>query len=234
MAIALDVASNSGVKSLVTTFNWSHTCTGSDLVLIVGVGVSDLTGTDRVISSVTYNGTSMTQIENSDGGADNNASWLFYLFNPSTGANTVQVNFNAGTLTNTVGGAVSLTGVDNTGIDAHTNQHTTNADSITTSVTTVADNSWVIDSIAMSSGNVATLTIGGSANQQVNVGTNSFDFGMSTIGPKTPAGSQSMVWNDGGALGSSFDWCHCLVSVRPTGGGGGGTTIKQLAAMGVG
>ena len=54
MAIALDATSNSGYQNNVTSYSWSHTCNGSDLILVVGLSQSG----GNLASSVTYNGRS--------------------------------------------------------------------------------------------------------------------------------------------------------------------------------
>ena len=59
--IAFDATAN-GQDSNVASLTWSHTCTGSDLVLIVGVSTRGGDG-DAVPTGVTYNGVAMTLID---------------------------------------------------------------------------------------------------------------------------------------------------------------------------
>ena len=101
------------------THSWSHSCSGSNRLLLVGVviGVPAGGAGDGAVTAltVTYNGVSMT----SQGRVHSNASTtgfveLFSLINPATGSNTVLV-----TMTFTTGesfsfecGSISFTGVD--------------------------------------------------------------------------------------------------------------------------
>ena len=89
MAIAFDSTAN-GLQGSTTTLTYSHVCTGSNLILFVSV-----TTVSTNISGVTYNGTGMTLLSNVNNGAKN---YLFYLINPSTGANNIVVSAGGSTL----------------------------------------------------------------------------------------------------------------------------------------
>ena len=67
-----------------TTVTISHTCTGSDLCLIVGVSVDN-----AVPTGVTYNSVAMTKIDDQDASAGNASLWQ--LVGPATGANDIVV-----------------------------------------------------------------------------------------------------------------------------------------------
>lgn len=67
--------------------SWTHTTSGSDRLLVVSC-FGDLTDT---LTSVTYNGVSMTLLSKALTPADR-YNYLFYLLNPALGANTVQIN----------------------------------------------------------------------------------------------------------------------------------------------
>ncbi len=112
-AIAYDTSTSSKASS-GTSVSWSHTTTsGSNLLLVVGVFVEDATAGDRAVSSVTYNSVNMTRLVTQDysGGGMNAEIW--YLVNPSTGANTVNVTL-GGTVDDVFAGATTYTGVDQT------------------------------------------------------------------------------------------------------------------------
>lgn len=85
---------------------------GSDRLLIVAIGVED---NNFVISSVTWNGVSMTQFGGSIGAEPSHQHKLFYLVNPATGNNTLALTF-SGALNNgeIAVGFVSLRGVNQT------------------------------------------------------------------------------------------------------------------------
>lgn len=115
MAVAFDATSYSGNQT-VTPYSWSHTCSGSDRVLIVGVTVMDPTGNAPTVTGVTYNGVALTQIQSNgwdDAGSFYLRSYLWRLIAPATGANTVQVTLSAAPNTS-IGGAVSVTGAHQT------------------------------------------------------------------------------------------------------------------------
>lgn len=107
MAVAKDAATG-GQADGTTTVNWSHTCTGSELVLYVAFSCSSGVGTP----TVTYNGVSMTK----DASAPFNGatSTLYYLINPATGANTVLIS--SVTAGDIQGCSFSVTGGKQTGI----------------------------------------------------------------------------------------------------------------------
>lgn len=104
--------SSAGASSTASTaLSWSHTCTGSNRLLVVGVTVGISSGTPT-ITGVTYAGVAMTSVGKINA---NNGSFgfvqLFQLVAPSTGANTVSVTATA-TPATMEGGSVSFTGVN--------------------------------------------------------------------------------------------------------------------------
>lgn len=136
MAIAFD-ASATGVTGSGTSLTFSHTCTGSNLILVCyadhGSGVN--------ITGVTYNGTSMTAVDTVLSG-DGEKMDSFYLIAPSTGANNVVISAASATLI--IGASGSYTGAKQSGQpDTHTTDSATGTDDqVDCTVTVVADNSW--------------------------------------------------------------------------------------------
>jgi len=88
MAVAFDAKSEKNWVSSGTTHTWSHTCTGSNLILFVG-GQIDNTG-DK-ITGITYNGVAMTKIMDVSGYDKDAREYLYYLIAPATGANNVVI-----------------------------------------------------------------------------------------------------------------------------------------------
>lgn len=110
MAIAFDSSASNSLED-GTSLTWSHTNTGSNLGLCVTVA----TGT--AITSVKYNGVSMTESVNSS-----NLSYIFTLENPATGTNTVEVIL---AVTGDVsGGSLSFTGVSQSNMVGNTQTST--------------------------------------------------------------------------------------------------------------
>jgi hypothetical protein len=215
MANAFD-ASSSDFSNSAQTRSWAHTCTGSDRFLWVGV----MTLSSRSVSSVTYNGVSLTSLPRS-GGAQPVQLW--YLANPASGTNNIEVSIGSpNSFIYSV--AASYTGVNASGQpDAQSTANSTGT-SVTTTLTTVADNSWAIlvarneDSGDTDAGTNCTERVAGGAFMQL------YDSG----GPITPAGSFSMTVNNGG----SHSTMRAMASFSPA--GGAAVATPTLMMMGVG
>lgn len=115
---------------------------------------------------------------------------LFYLIAPATGTNNVIVSCSAGDM---YGVATSYTGASQTGQpDAQTTNGSATGTSLTTSVTTVADNSWLVGfsymNFAISAGANTTLRIAS--------GAGTVQYMMDSNGAKTPAGSHGLTTTD--------------------------------------
>lgn len=114
MAVAFD-AVGPGATGIgdnpVTSLTWSHTCTGTNLLLTAGVAAG-VPGTDTTVTTtVTYNGIAMTSAGKIHSNNDiHGYVELFYLVAPPTGANTVAVTANTAVALEC--GSVSFTGVD--------------------------------------------------------------------------------------------------------------------------
>ncbi len=137
MAIAFDSSSEASGTS--TSLTYSHTTSGDDRLLIVGVSYND---NEDLSTTVTYNGVSMTKIAEATQGSFIYAS-LWYLEAPATGANDIVVTISASkTITSICG---SYTGCAQTGIpDASATATQASAAVHDASVTTTVDNCWAI------------------------------------------------------------------------------------------
>ena len=115
MAIAFDsVTENGQVDSPSSPTTYSHTCSGSDRFLLVGVTLRRSPSPAGTISSVTYNGAAMTLVGTPALIASNTQRvHLYYLENPDAGTNTISITHTAGQ-TNLWSLAASYTGVDQT------------------------------------------------------------------------------------------------------------------------
>lgn len=135
MAIALDTTTLKVLTASPVTS--SHTCTGSNLLLIAGIW-----GSTDYVTTVTYNSVGMTRLQDfiHPTVGDYHMS-LFYLIAPSTGANNIVAT---GTGSFVIIGA-SYTGCAQSGQpDALTTNSNVAASSITTNITTIANNCWII------------------------------------------------------------------------------------------
>lgn len=202
MAIAFDAQSASAYSG-TTSLTFAHTCTGSDRLLTVGV----YGGADR-ITGVTYSGVSMTFINKllMTGAAAGQYIYLYYLLAPASGANNIVVTASAAT--DMYGAGSSYTGVKQTGQpDASATQATASSQlSLTTSLTTVADNCWIVghaySNNAVTAGTNVTVRTGSVA------GLRMFD----TNAAQTPAGSKSVQTTQ-----TPADFIgHCIASFSPS------------------
>lgn len=141
MAIAYDSQSHGVSLSGSFSKTFSHTCSGSDRLLVVSALTNS--GADS-ITGITYNGVSLTRIDIAD--QPNNPYYLYYLIAPATGTNNVVIT--ADRSTNAIAGtAVSYTGCLQTAsvINAHGVQTTPRpATSGAVSLTSTVDNCWMV------------------------------------------------------------------------------------------
>lgn len=213
MAIAYDNASHSAFLN-GTSNNLSHTTSGSDRLLCVYVYA-----TTNNITGASYNGVSMTQVDNQlmTGAAAGQYIYMYFLLNPASGANNVTVTSSSG-MAGYIS-AVSYTGVAQSGQpDASNKQATSPTTSLTTSVTTTADNCWLMGYAymgnTMSAGTGTTLRGGSVAGILQAMDSNS---------ATTPAGSDSLITTQA----SSFAG-HVIASFAPA-VAGGATFIPRVS-----
>lgn len=200
MAIAYDSSAAAFDNSGSYTFN--HTCSGTNRVLFVCTDGSQVT-------AVTYNGTAMTNSTNFVG---NNGNKIWYLASPSTGTNLVSVTASSGSSAV----SVSYTGADITTIPDASNvqQSAGSVTSITSSITTITDNSWVLGFVSYSTASVSQTAGSGATQRAVNSGTpfHNSRGAYDSNGPKTPTGSYSMTVN---ASASSGTMDMMMYSLKP-------------------
>lgn len=192
-------------------FTWSHTCAGSDRLLLLFVAHYHSSNT---ISSASYNGVSMTAVTN--GAAVTGSGYLcfittFYLVAPATGSNTVSVTPSAG-LYDFGACAISLSDVHQT-VPLGTAANATGYDTTPTVTVSSATGELVVDGLVIM--NSGTLTVGAGQTQRWNTPTaNAFiRYAGST---ESGAASTTMSWSNT----SSQFWATVAIPVKPLGGGG--------------
>ena len=217
MAITKDASSTGHADAGNTTLDFSHTCTGSNLLLLVHIQIEQ-----DLVTGVTYNSVAMTQLKKEIGAGSVGAVYIYGLLAPTTGANTISIAF-TGVNKYITGIGESYAGVvqsnlpdatassfDNTGVSA-----------LATTITTVADNCWVggiaFWTTALTSVTNGTIRTNGSPTSS-NI--TSFD----TNGVVTPAGNKTLTAN-----GTTVK-VNTLVSFAPF----VASATKTLAALGVG
>ena len=209
-------ATSSASGDNVTSLSWAHTCTWANRGFVVGLWTFPVR-----TPAVTYNSVSLTKEgEQSDPNVSPAEVEQHSLIAPATGANTVAVTW-GGTSTDIVGGAVSVTGADQTDLARPivTASGTGTAASVT--ATSAADE-LVVDVIENFN---KTLTAGGGQTERWNVSAStSIRSGGST---EPGAASVDMGWTNG----VSSDWAIAALSVKPAAVSG----LKgNLALLGVG
>lgn len=182
MAIATDATSSA--QASATSVTATHVNTGSDLLTTAGIWVQRTTDD---LTDVTYNAVSMSQMGHLDGGSSFEQVHLYGLLNPATGSNSLTLTKTNADLGYVIGS--SYTGVSQSGLpDASDTSSVASGTSLTSTVTSIADNCWTV----MMSKATANQTAGtGTTLRQVgpnNAQTGVFDSNAAI----TPAGSTSL------------------------------------------
>lgn len=188
MAIARDSNQSPALTSVgASTLSWTHTNTGSGLVLWVGVYNQDTTDS---VTTVTYNASSMTKTGNTLQIGTNFLN-LWLLENAPSGANTVLVT-RTGTTGRLGGRSASYTGTNATGQPdpaGSDGEKITGAGTVTMTRITTANNDWaVVLGYDDDGGNISA----GTNSTAVSASSFLMLFDNSGHGPITPAGSFSM------------------------------------------
>lgn len=208
MAIAIDaVSSGKTAAGASATLTISHTVSGSNRAIIVGVSANLAT------AGVTYNGVAMTQAVAQSSGGPRGA--IFYLVNPDTGTHDIVITISsAGRI---VGGGISFTGVDISSPIGTTNSATGTSTTPSVALTNVPASAFVVDTGG--AGN-RTWTVDASQVERWNLiedSNNVTGVGSTEAGA---GGTNTMSWT----LGSSGEWIMMGVAVLgipdPLGGSG--------------
>lgn len=145
LAIAFDAHTGQQVVEPASSLTFSHTCTGSNRLLAVGVlNQAGPPGTGFRISGVTYAASAMTIVNSGGYNISGSGEWiaLYYKTAPSTGANNVVVTGTQST--NFQAYTTSYTGVhQTTPVNTYDVEEDTATTLSTTLTTTVAD-CWAI------------------------------------------------------------------------------------------
>lgn len=195
MAIAYDNSSKAFAGNGSGYTNWTHTCTGTNLILLVGI----MEGHNTLgVTGITYNGVALTKISNFSQGSSDTVS-LWYLINPTTGTNTIAVT-GTNTSSSIYNSAISYTGVKQSGQPDSFNSGSTTGTPLVISTTTIANNTWVVGMWGASDGGSGGITAGTNVvSRQFYAGPGSSNF-SSMMGDSnsvvTPAGSFSQTVSD--------------------------------------
>ena len=217
LQITQDAVSHAASTGAASTLSWTHTLGGgsSRAVVIEVASVDSVASPDAnaVVTSVTFNGVYATPVPNSliyGGTSGMVQAQLFYLLEselPPAGTYTVQVNL-AGPIAGLTAGAISLVGVNQGPPEsAVTHKDTSGADSISTAITTLTNNDWIVDVVTDNNATTLTASSGQTVawRQSATTGT-----GGSSTEQVPTAGTVTLGW-----AGSASRLVHSLAAFAP-------------------
>lgn len=185
--IAYDAVSTYSSGAPATSHTVSHTCTGSNRLLLAGFYHSGSSADD--CTGVTYAGVAMTRIATATVGTER--AYIYGLIAPSTGANNIVMSYGASRSVEGVN--TSYTGASQDFLpDATTSATATAATTVTVNTTTVNDNSWVAAFMRNNIANFGSYTgtaRGGARNNNM----------VDNNAAKTPAGAVTLTGNWSGS-----------------------------------
>lgn len=222
MALAFDATSTASGQ-VVDTLSWSHTASGADRVVLVGVAWRMTSAV--TVTGVTYGGVAMTSVGSQfhTASAANARMHLWRLVAPATGAQTITITM-SGQVNDLIGGAVSFTGADQTTPVGTFASAEGNSTSPATVDVTSATGEIVVDTVC-SSGLAVTLTAGAGQTQRWNSGIIATAIGAGST--EAGAATVTMSWT----LNTVANWVIGAVSVKPV-SAAGGVTYPQLERFG--
>lgn len=205
MAIAYDNSTDLGFSAGTTLTAAFTTGTGSERYLLVGILTFDVLD---LVTGVTYNGVAMTRLAASPSDvADGEWSYIYGLAAPATGANNVVVTKSlAGG--GTVAAAIAYTGCSPVSQPDNSANPTalTGQTSITATLTTNADNCWLVGFFRTGTN----MSAGANTTLRANAGGSPTCLFVDSNAAKTPPGSYSLITT----FASSFAK-YIVISLQP-------------------
>ena len=206
--VGIDLTSATSKKTgSGSTLSWSHTSSGSDRLVLVGVSWQD-SADEESVTSVTYDGSAMTLV------ASTPLCAIYSLVNPPTGSKTILVTWSGSNVKGAVAAAISFTGVHQTSPIGST--VTAAGNSTAASVNVIPSVTFSLIGIDFGSSTAVSLTAGSGATQRWNdsAGTSgSFTLtqGAASTVASAGGGARAMSWT----LGAARSWEMIAVSIRP-------------------
>jgi hypothetical protein len=200
------VITNSTAGSPTATYSVTVSA-GTDKLLVVGVSTFDPTLTNRTIASVTFNGTALTKINESDNTTSSGNASLWYLLNPAVVTGNVVITSSGSNITGVDSYAAQFTGVSPTGQPNTQGAGATVAQTThSVSVTPTVDSTLVVDAL---NGNTGPFTKNASQTSLMNV---SGGTGEGSYLVTTAAGTYAMSYT----TGVNDDGAHAVAVFKPT------------------
>lgn len=199
-AIAYDAIGAGGASSPATSVTYSHTVTGSNPGIIIMVMIGDVNGGAGTVTGVTYAGSAAAQTQ-TWGPTGGRKMDMWDKTATATGANNVVVSYGNSVYSDV--NSLSYSGVDQTNLE-DTSTQSNGASPRTVSITTTADNCWLVGSASDLGTGPATASTGTTSRGTAGA----MRIGDSN-GAKTPAGSHSMAWTGSGTINA------LMIAVKP-------------------
>jgi hypothetical protein len=196
------VSSNTGTGSTITV---SHTTSGMNRLMLVGIGGYNGDGVDPNISSVTYGGVALTLVGTQDSPWTGERMWIYKLVAPASGTANLIVTFEV-SMKGAEVGVVTFTGVDQTTpLGTFVSASGTSA---TASVNVSSDTAELVFDTCHYGG-TGTMTVGGGQIEQWNLTGETYSHTSGSIKPG--AATVPMSWS----LSTSDTWAIGAVPIKP-------------------
>ena len=234
-AIAFDAASNGQTNGFAEggtggNLSWSHTVTGSNPILIASIHSNGAGGHTTEYTGASYNSVAMTLAGGSKiltHASTNSYGSLWYLTGPATGSNTLATTgspdlweFNGCSVS--YSGAAQSSQPDNIATAGQTGNNSPK----TMSLTTVADNCWLVMSVNNNFDGQMTASTG--ATKRAETANPYYEAALfDSNSAKTPAGSYSMTVTFGSNDRTSF----ILISISPYVAATGPANLKTVNGL---
>lgn len=210
-AIALDgIPSDENAEAAASSITWDHTVvSNTNGLLAVGTHAFDATDLDRPVTGVTFNSDPLTVRKTQDDATNNITSEVWTINPPDQVTGAVQITY-SNTVTDTMGGAVSLTGVDqSTPTGATGGDNDVNTDNPSTPINTNEDNSWLIG-VTTATQNTTEPDVDAPSTKQWGFASGRAYAGGTQV--TTSAGAYTFDFTHPGATGTA-DWAAAVVEI---------------------
>ena len=211
MSIAFDASTRGSTTS--GTLSFSHTCTGSDRIIFFCIFNQNNSG----LTTIRYNGVDATLVNTVSQESGTRVLSIYRLLAPATGSNTVEIvrSSATGTLACRV---LSYNTVSQTGFpDASRNDVTASGTpTVSGSLTTVADNAFVLAFYRNGTAGYSSTTISGGTDRGTVFEAPGYTDSAPAVvefGPRTPAGSTTITIATAGAVNATH--IGLMVSFAP-------------------
>jgi hypothetical protein len=201
---AVDAVSDE--TSAVDTFTISHATSGTDRLMLVGVSFDPNNG--EVVSSVTYNGTSLSFVGSATYSNDARVE-IWQLVAPDTGTHDVVITFDKKLSYGAVAGVMTFTGVNqSTPLGTFAGANGSPPGFLATVNVSSATNELVFDTVSCETCN--SLTVGAGQTEYWNLSQAEY-YAMGAGSTEPGAATVTMSWT----LGSEDYWAIGAVPIKP-------------------